>query len=165
MSTRALYTFNGATASESWNVYKHHDGYPSGAADTLEDALKFFAWPLPRYEADEFAASFCAAGKAYYHLKALAAKDAKGRADALRYAMPGGGVRMMPQGQPLQVALNHCSDIEYRYEIYQGNNQELRVKAYAVSAWEAPANETLLTDCLVSELSAWAQAEEKRAQS
>lgn len=46
----------------TYTVYKHWDGYPSGVQSMIEDALKI-AWPLPRFEADEFAASFVAANK------------------------------------------------------------------------------------------------------
>ena len=151
MSTRALYTFKGETAEDSWNVYKHHDGYPSGAAETLQDALAFYAWKLPRYEADEFAASFIAAGKSRSYLRALSAKTAKDRKGILSYAPQGGGVRMMPQGNPLAVACTNCSDIEYRYEIFAGNGTELRVRGYAVNAWDAPGSETLMLDCLLTE--------------
>ena len=47
MSTRAIYTFKGF--GETHHVYKHHDGYLSGAAQWLEAALEL-AWELPRYE-------------------------------------------------------------------------------------------------------------------
>lgn len=60
MSTRAIYTFKGF--GESHHVYKHHDGYPTGAARAFELALQN-AWGLPRYEPDEFAAAFVAANK------------------------------------------------------------------------------------------------------
>jgi hypothetical protein len=60
MSTRAIYTFKGF--GEAHHVYKHHDGYPTGAAEALGKALAL-AWPLPRYEPDEFAAAFVAANK------------------------------------------------------------------------------------------------------
>ena len=46
----------------TYKVYKHWDGYPSGVQTMIEDALKI-AWTLPRFEADEFAASFVAANK------------------------------------------------------------------------------------------------------
>lgn len=172
MSTRGLYTFKGETAADTWNVYRHSDNYPTGAAEVLADTVKFFAWQLPRYEADEFAAAFCAAGKSHYYLQALQVKTAKDRAVALRYTPlskeekpyngVGGGIRFMPQGDPMQVALSNCSDIEYRYEIFQGNRKELRIRAYDVSAWDAPGKETLLTDCPLSEFAAWAEAEEKK---
>jgi len=58
MSTRAIYTFKGF--GETHHVYKHHDGYLSGAAVALNNALQL-AWTLPRYEPDEFAAAFVSA--------------------------------------------------------------------------------------------------------
>jgi hypothetical protein len=173
MSTRALYTFKGENAADTWNVYKHHDGYPTGAANVLQNTLKYFAWVLPRYEADEFAAAFCAAGKADYYLRAVEAveaHDAKEYKFALRYTAlgetknQGGGVRMMPQGPALKVAAKNCSDIEYRYEIYQKANV-LRVRAYAVNAWDDKPTETLLTDCPLAEFAAWAEAAERAEQS
>lgn len=43
-------------------IYKHSDGYPSGAIPAIQKALAL-AWPLPRWEADDFAAAFVAANK------------------------------------------------------------------------------------------------------
>jgi hypothetical protein len=141
MSTRALYTFKGETAADSWNVYKHHDGYPTGAAQVLQAALAY-AWELPRYEPDEFAAAFCAAGKA---------------------ETKGGGVRFMPQGTPLKVASKHCSDIEFRYEIFADVRPgDLRIRAYAVSAWDKPT-ETLLFECALSDFAVRAAAHEEES--
>jgi hypothetical protein len=60
MSTRAVYTF--IDEDDHHHVYKHHDGYPSGAIEFILKALDK-SWPLPRFEADEFAASFIAANK------------------------------------------------------------------------------------------------------
>lgn len=63
MSTRATYTFKG---QEDWEddhtVYVHCDGYPSEALKKIQAAIPL-AWELPRYESDEFAASFVAANK------------------------------------------------------------------------------------------------------
>lgn len=158
MSTRALYTFKGENASDTWNVYKHHDGYPTGAANVLQLTLDYFTWQLPRYEADTFAAGFCAAGKSVW-------MDARSetvfdQSDFENYgpkgayrASSGGGVRLMPQGKPDKVAAKNCSDIEYRYEIYQGNDNELRIRAYTVRN-----KEELLTDCKFSEFANWAKS-------
>ena len=60
MSTRAIYTFKGF--GETHHVFKHHDGYLSGAARALELAVQH-AWSLPRYEPNEFAAAFVAGNK------------------------------------------------------------------------------------------------------
>ena len=46
----------------TYTIYKHMDGYPEGVQPMIEKALTL-AWPLPRFEADEFAASFVAANK------------------------------------------------------------------------------------------------------
>jgi len=61
MGTRAVYFFEDSDGV--YGAYKHYDGYPSGAADFIENA-KEYAWPFPRFEADEFAAAFVAANKA-----------------------------------------------------------------------------------------------------
>lgn len=60
MGTRAIYIFE--DDNEEVAAYKHYDGYPQGAADFIEEA-KAYAWELPRFEADEFAAAFVAANK------------------------------------------------------------------------------------------------------
>ena len=62
MGTRAVYFFEDKNDKSYYGVYKHYDGYPQGAASHIEDA-KSYAWPLPRWEADEFAAAFVAANK------------------------------------------------------------------------------------------------------
>ena len=65
MSTRGLYTFKDAEGV--YTVFKHWDNYPIsdngyGAYQFIKNALAY-AWQLPRFEADEFAASFIAANK------------------------------------------------------------------------------------------------------
>lgn len=60
MSTRACYVFKDGYGAHI--VYKHHDGYPSGAVGFIAAARKA-AWSLPRFEANEFAAAFVAANK------------------------------------------------------------------------------------------------------
>jgi hypothetical protein len=91
MSTRAVYTFIGED-KETHHVYKHHDGYPSGAADAIANALPY-AWPLPRFEPDEFGAAFVAGNKSQ-----------------------GGGVRLTRHWD------NH-GDLKYRYEISLRNSR------------------------------------------
>lgn len=97
MGTRAIYRF---TDNEgTYAVYKHYDGYPTGAAEFL---LKAFgkAWKLPRYEANELAASFVAANK----------EDE-------------GGVRLMndPDADWGQ---------DYVYDVFQAKNGQMIVKVY-----------------------------------
>jgi hypothetical protein len=60
MGTRAVYTF--IDEEECHSVYKHWDGYPRWGCQFIASALPL-AWPLPRFEADEFAAAFVAANK------------------------------------------------------------------------------------------------------
>jgi hypothetical protein len=66
MSTRAVFTFKGSASQGggTFHVYKHCDGYPSGAAVALANAAPL-AWNLPRFEADEFAAAFIAGNKTH----------------------------------------------------------------------------------------------------
>jgi hypothetical protein len=133
MSTRALYTFIDPEFKDvpPINIYKHHDGYPDGAADHIEAALKY-AWELPRFEADEFAAAFCAATKVA-GLEAV--KDYP--------HMRGGGTRVLPSGDPKLIAPKYCSDIEYRYEI-TAKGGKLYVKAYSVNCWGVKCKQKLL---------------------
>lgn len=60
MGTRAIYKF--IDNDQTITLYKHWDNYPSGAIGFIEKALEY-AWELPRFEADEFAAAFLAANK------------------------------------------------------------------------------------------------------
>ena len=60
MGTRAVYTF--IDQKSRFSVYKHWDGYPTQACGFIANALAL-AWPLPRFEADEFAAAFVTANK------------------------------------------------------------------------------------------------------
>jgi ribosomal protein L44E len=145
MSTRALYTFQ--NENESWNVYKHHDGYPQGAAETIANAVKWFAWQLPRFEPDEFAAAFCAAGKAHNMIQVIEGKQSLDdfEKDEKRQWSHGGGVRFMPQGDPREVLHNECSDCEYRYEVKPHKKKgTLQVNAYAVSAFGSNYSEKKL---------------------
>jgi hypothetical protein len=122
MSTRAIYTFydsddfaNTYRLRSEVHVYKHHDGYPytgglhngetfeGGGLVWIKDA-KGFAWDLPRFEADEFAASFVKANKSV-----------------------GGGVRLIGDQQPWEYA----SDCEYWYKITSGG-EDVRVTVLSV---------------------------------
>lgn len=107
MSTRAVYTFIESGNLEH-HVYKHSDGYPTGAAGALVAALDL-AWPLPRYEGDEFAAAFVAANKTQ-----------------------GGGIRLLPSGKFEDVA---PGDVAYHYVIapkVTSKGAQLLVTAYEV---------------------------------
>jgi hypothetical protein len=108
MGTRAVYTFK--DRHESFSVYKHYDGYPTGMG-AGEGALGFiaaakeYAWDLPRFEASDFAAAFIAANK-----------------------QPGGGDVYMTKSYK-----DHM-DLEYRYEI-EANEKKLFVKIYQVEEY------------------------------
>lgn len=111
MSTRAVYIFKDET--DKIAVYKHHDGYPSGALDAINNALAL-AWPLPRFEADEFAAAFVAANKPQPNYP----------------NMRGGGIRLMT-GSNYQ---HMPSDIEYLYEVTCDQGQ-INVAIYETNFW------------------------------
>lgn len=60
MATRAVYSFKDQYRTA--HVYKHWDGYPTGALEFIAKAT-IYAWPLPRFEAEEFGAAFIRANK------------------------------------------------------------------------------------------------------
>jgi hypothetical protein len=102
MSTRAVYGFSDEHGIH--HVYVHHDGYPIGAADKFSATLASGnAWPLPRFEADEFAAAFVAINKRHQ-----------------------GGVRLTsgPEAH---------GDIEYYYVVSQGKTGHLYIEASTVN--------------------------------
>lgn len=139
MSTRAIYTF--IDEDGSYNVYKHSDSYPSGAADTLRASLAF-AWQLPRFEADEFAAAFVVAGKAYWYHKEMALRRTNGAPEDLERAVKyghydGGGIRLLASGKPMELP---PGDIEYRYEI-RCKAGHLHITAFQTNYWHDPRRE------------------------
>jgi hypothetical protein len=141
VSTRACYRFIPDNGPNDFpgvvTVYKHHDGYPSGAAKAIEAALDC-AWQLPRFEADEFAAAFVAANKRStssirqeYEAHAQdAERKAKVDVEFAKADMPGyyrrlaksagryvgGGVRLVPF-EGLDAYQRFASDIAYLYDI------------------------------------------------
>ena len=121
MSTRAIYSFTDQIAT--YHVYKHHDGYPEGAAEAIGNAIPN-AWQLPRFEADEFAAAFVASNKAR---ETLAARHPDSDDESIGM-MCRGRVRLMLTGDWREVA---PQDIQYRYEITCGDDR-LHVKAFRV---------------------------------
>lgn len=63
MSTRACYRFVDQNGYEA-TVYIHQDGYPSYAWNYFSRTLRSgLTWPLPRYDAHEFAAAFVSTNK------------------------------------------------------------------------------------------------------
>ena len=127
MSTRAIYTFT--DGKETHHVYKHHDGYPTEAAKFILAALPL-AWPLPRFEPDEFAAAFVAANK----------------------NRPG-GVRLCESGIFAEIA---PLDVEYHY-VVRRHFHTLRVFAYSIEGKNC--DEHLIFDGAPEQFLAWANAQ------
>lgn len=141
MSTRTCYRFidRPSDGAEVVTVYKHSDGYPEGAVCWITKALDF-AWPLPRFEADEFAAAFIAANKksakqrhAEYLAKAERETDPQIKAHLQRSAedwKPGGRYALACTGGDLRVVnqpdmdafKSYATDIEYLYDITVHND-------------------------------------------
>ena len=107
MSTRGMFVVREFDGSESFNIYKHHDMYPEGAVECIETTVTRYSWPLPRFEADEFAAALVAASKG---------------------DVPG-GMRLMQSGHWETVAPR---DIAYVYIITQAD-KDLLIAAYDVT--------------------------------
>jgi GNAT superfamily N-acetyltransferase len=154
-----MYTFIGRDGRkrEQYHVYKHHDGYPingtSGAVFWLKAALNY-AWPLPRYEADDFAAAFVAANKlSGEDLRKEQIADYRERikrykkegtdtsfeegmyAKLLRRQQTpsgqGGGVRLMETARDWRKIAPW--DLSYRYEVeHLEGEKDLTVRAYRI---------------------------------
>lgn len=102
MSTRCTITVRDRKGdNESFSVYRHQDGYPEYVVPDLKQALSY-AWPLPRFEADDFAAAIIAAFK-----------------KPGRYAYPGVGYPEQ-QGGNIRMSGGRDShgDTAFHYEIY-----------------------------------------------
>jgi hypothetical protein len=134
MSTRATYTIH--DNQEQFHVYKHHDGYPLGGIKAIAAALPF-AWDLPRFEGDEFAAAFVAGNKwnkgsdlmsvaRKAHADAFGSDPQPGRAPYKQVAFNlemadyefrfmGGGVRLLPSAPNWRTV--SPGDIQYHYDI------------------------------------------------
>jgi len=155
MSTRACYRFFPLNGPNDWpgvvTVYKHRDGYPSGAAQAIEAALPH-AWPLPRFEPDEFAAAFVRGNKksaddfAVEFEQQAAGEDALGKTEgaswlrdwAKKYRTDpgyrgccGGNVRLVPYAG-LDGYQRFAGDIAYLYDV-RCENGKIRLTAYTAS--------------------------------
>ena len=68
MSTRSVITFitkkSQFRSAERFSVYMHHDGYPSGMAKAINNAIPK-AWAFSRFDASEFSAAFIAGNKMF----------------------------------------------------------------------------------------------------
>jgi hypothetical protein len=95
MSTRCVITV--IDQRHTFHIYRHANGYPTllaGVLATLPEALRY-AWPLPRYEAMDFAAALIRAWK-----------------------KPGGG------NIYFTTSYTAHSDLEFRYEVRQVRKRE-----------------------------------------
>lgn len=131
MSTRAVYTFTDFDTGAEYHVYKHHDGYPEGehgGIATIEKALKH-AWPLPRYEADEFGAAFVAANK-----------DCPG------------GVRLLISDRKA-----FPCDIAYHYVVNLNEDNQLTVECRRPPDEDTGKLGTLIERGTLKEMKAWAE--------
>jgi len=112
MSTRAIYSFRDQT--DTYHIYVHYDGYPSGAATYFKRWLDSgLSWTLPRFEADEAAAGFVAAIKTGEG----SVRIAKSRTDMV--------------------------DVEYGYRIYQDNDNRLCVQCVTANYWDSLYEEVI----------------------
>ena len=147
MSTRACYTFLDTFSrgeTRSFQVYKHHDGYPYAQCHTGEEAgglvwireALSYAWDLPRFEADEFAASFIVANKGN-----------------------SGGVRLINTEHPWQFS----SDSEFWYVVDQRDGlDDLYVEVFEVDWWEGEPDGTSHTLIMEGELHHLIEQQRKR---
>lgn len=132
MSTRAIYIFRGH--DEQYTVYKHHDGYLSGAAECLTVARRL-SWCAPRFEPDEAAAAFVAAAKLATHLTVADGKLVFDSVGANRYPLSG-DVRLLNVSRGKGVFHKAPCDIEFAYLI-ESKHGDWYVTAYATDFWDA----------------------------
>jgi hypothetical protein len=152
MSTRACYTFT--DESGDIHVYKHHDGYPftggvhngqqyEGGGLVWINNAKPWAWELPRFEADEFAAAFVAANK----------------------EKSNGGIRLINKANPWEFS----SDSEYWYKVKIAVPAlDVFVQVYSVDWWSGETSidqkfNTLIMEGALSELIASERTKKKNA--
>lgn len=114
MSTRCTLTVRDRPgANQTYSVYRHSDGYPDtehGVIHTLRAALSY-AWLLPRFEADDFAAAIIATWKqpATRH--------------SATYVGQGGNIRMT-EGRDAH------GDTEYHYELMPDAKGRVKITVY-----------------------------------
>jgi hypothetical protein len=117
---------------KTYAIYKHWDGYPSGVQSMIEDALKI-AWPLPRFEADEFAASFVAANKkGSGDVRLMHPDDASNMWFDFVYV-----IRHMEGSDKLNVTVGHCTG----YDELDNITMEMTWVGYHTRVAEAYADE------------------------
>jgi hypothetical protein len=144
MSTRACYRFFPLNGPNDWpgvvTVFKHSDGYPTGAAQAIEAALPH-AWPLPRFEPDEFAAGFVRANKksaddfAVEFEQQAAGEDALGKTEDASWLRDRAKKYRTDPAYGLDAYKRFAGDIAFLYDI-RCENGKIRVTAYTASERE-----------------------------
>ncbi len=120
MSTRACYQF--IDEDENITVYKHWDGYPSGAKEAIEAAIPY-AWPFPRFEAGDFSAAFVAANRRRPTDKWKNWQT--GKKEPIPRDMIGGNVYLLPNDAGKGAWKNHL-DLDYLYVVaFDGDSLEI----------------------------------------
>lgn len=156
MSTRGIFTFR--DDEDRFHIYKHFDCYPHGGLSAICNALHF-AWQMPRFEADEFAAAFCAANKGRLSAAAI---EIKRKADTLPendfmqdfsiegpltlnryYRQDGGGVRLLQSGPNVHWHDAAPGDVEYHFDVY-ADGKKLMVTVSDI-CWDEKENRYLET--------------------
>ena len=118
MSTRAVFTFK--DPENQAHIYSHGDGYPTGAVELLQNALRSGkVWPLPRFEAVEFSAGFVAANKTGF-----------------------GGIRILKSRRAI-------SDVEYGYSVCRKTSGEILLTVSTIDGWRGWKEKTIWTGNLV----------------
>jgi hypothetical protein len=137
MSTRAIYKFGGETQEAPVDVYKHHDGYPSGAVLWIRKANKQAAHLLQDYPASP-----------------LTRRDAM----IIGFLTHNTGHRLISE-EKLH------GDIEYVYEIQNYGNLENEIKAYYIDHdWENNTSvKKLIFTGSLDEMEEWSKGVEKWA--
>ena len=154
MSTRAIYIFR--DKDEQYTVYKHHDGYPTGAAQWLTLAQRL-SWQGDRFEPDEAAASFVTSAKLSGLLKSSA--PGKFSLDITDFPMAG-GTRLMNVRKKRGIFDGAPADIEFAYVIEQHvpGQGGWFVTAYATEFWDGAvkANAKEIWQGPLDEMAEWA---------
>lgn len=132
MSTRAVYTFK--DRYDTYHVYKHHDGYPSGAALWIEGGFQQFNDDFDgepkQFEASELATRFIVANKGRY-----------------------GGIY-------LSKGHTYHGDLEYRYEIESDSSGAI-IRAYKIP-FESNVPEQIIFRGTLKEFLEWSGSKDLR---
>ena len=117
MSTRCTITVRDERGGrDAFSLYRHSDGSPDtqhGVVATLSKALPL-AWPMPRFEADDFAAAIVAAWKdSGGNIRLTSGRDAHGDTEYHYEVFPARGAVMVQVYERIVLALMPDSDAEW----------------------------------------------------